>query len=77
MTTNSHRQAVKDALIWEFFWIPIEMICVAIGLWITLKLQWGTVGSLWFVAFLMIDYIVRYRHYSKVAPQIHGSQLES
>ncbi len=77
MTPDSRRQSVKAALIWELCWIPVEMVCVGIGLWMSLMLQWVTVGSLCLVAFLMVDSIGRFQHYSKVAPRIHGKELAS
>jgi len=76
MTSHSKRQAVKAALIWELCWLPVEMICVGTGLWLSLKLQWITLGSLWLFAFLAIDFVIRFQHYSKVAPTIHGPQHE-
>ncbi len=75
MTSNATRRAVKAALIWELYWLPVEIVCVGTGLWLSLKLQWVTVGSLWFVAFLAMDCVVRYQHFSKVAPTIHGPEL--
>ena len=76
MTSHGKRQAVKAALIWELYWLPVEMICVGTGLWLSLKLQWITLSSLWLLAFLAIDFVIRFKHYSKVAPKIHGPQLE-
>ena len=76
MTSNSNGQPVKAALIWELCWLPVELFCVGIGLWLSLKLQWITVGSLSLLAFLAVDFVFRYQHYSKVAPTIHGPQIE-
>ena len=76
MTSIGKQQAVKAGLIWEFCWLPFEMIAVGTSLWLSLKFQWLAVGSVWLVAFLAIDFVVRYQHYSKVAPTIHGPQLE-
>ncbi len=76
MKHKRRRQAIKAALVWELCWLPVELACVGLGLWLTLRLQWMTVGSLWLLAFLAVDFIVRYQHYSKVAPAIHGPQLQ-
>lgn len=76
MALSSKRQAVKAALIWELCWLPIELVCVGIGVWLSVKLQWMTVGGLWLLAFLALDFVVRYQHYSKVASTIHGPQFE-
>ena len=72
MNSRSKRQAVTTALIWELCWIAVEMISVGIGLWLLLKLQWITVGNLWLLAFLHVDFVVRYLHYSKVATRPPG-----
>ena len=76
MTSNSKRQAVKAALSWELRWLAVELICVGTGLWLSLKLQWMTVGNLWLLAFLAGDFVVRYQHYLKIGPSIHGPQVE-
>ena len=76
MKRTGKRHAITTALVWELCWVPVEMACVGLGLWLSLKLLWMTVGSLWLLAFLAIDSMVRYQHYSKVAPAIHGPQLE-
>jgi hypothetical protein len=51
------------------------MACVGIGLWMMLSLQWMTLGTLWLVAFVAIDIGIRIHHYSLVAPEIEGSQI--
>jgi hypothetical protein len=51
------------------------MACVGIGLWMMLSLQWMTLGALWLVAFVAIDIGIRIRHFSLVAPEIEGPQI--
>jgi hypothetical protein len=77
MTLSKKHQAIVAALRWELCWTPLEMACVGTGLWMTLVLQWITLGTLWLVAFLAIDFVIRFRHYSLVAPRIHGLQTNS
>jgi len=72
MTLTKKRQDVIAALKWELCWTPIEMACVGIGLWMMLSLQWITLGTLWLVALVAIDFVIRFRHYSLVSPRIHG-----
>jgi hypothetical protein len=74
MTLTNKRQAVIAALKWELCWTPFEMACVGIGLSMILSLQWIALGALWLVAFIAIDFVFRFRHYSLVAPRIHGPQ---
>jgi hypothetical protein len=75
MTGTRNRQYFIAALKWELCWTPFEMACVGIGLWMMLSLQWMTLGTLWLVAFVAIDLGIRIRHYSLVAPEIEGSQI--
>ena len=77
MILSKKHQAAVDALKWELCWTPLEMACVGIGLWMTLLLQWITLGTFWLVAFLAIDFVIRFRHYALVAPRIHGPQTHS
>ncbi|MEI6525960.1 MAG: hypothetical protein WCP62_08015 [Planctomycetota bacterium] len=74
MTPTRNRQDVIAALKWELRWTLLEMACVGIGLWMMLSLQWITLGSLWLFAFVVIDIVIRIRHYSLVVPRIHGPQ---
>ncbi len=76
MTLARSRQDVIAALKWELCWTPFEMACVGIGLWMMLSLQWSTLGTLWLVAFVTIDLVIRIRHYSSVAPRIDGLQTD-
>lgn len=76
MKRTIKREAITAALIWELCWLPVEMAFVGLGLWLSLKLQWMTIGTLLLLAFLAVDFMVRYQHYSKVAPTIHGPLLE-
>lgn len=74
MTLTNKRQDVVAALKWELCWTPFGMVCVGIGLWMILSLQWIALGALWLVASVAIDFVIRFRHYSFVAPRIHGPQ---
>jgi hypothetical protein len=79
MTPTSRQQAGKAALIWEFSRAPVENASVGIGLWMALELHWITVGSLWLVAFVAIDFVVRcvrYRRSSADAPGVHALRFE-
>ena len=53
------------------------MACVGIGLWMMLSLQWIALGSLWLVAFVSIDIVIRFRHCTLITPKIHGPQTAS
>ena len=77
MALSMKYQAIVAALKWEICLTPLEMTCFGIGLWMTLVLQWITLGTLWLVAFLAIDFVIRFRHYSLVAPRIHDAQTNS
>jgi hypothetical protein len=72
MLRTDRQQTIMSALGWELLWFPVEIACTAVGLWLWLGLHWMTIGSFWLWAFLAIDFIVRYQHYSKLAPTIHG-----
>ncbi len=72
MKIDKRQQAIRRALLWEACWIPIEMLAVAAGLSLVLRMHWDTLGSLMLWAFLWVDFIVRFRHYQRVGPEIHG-----
>jgi hypothetical protein len=75
MTGTRNRHDFIAALKWELCWTPFEMACVGIGLWMMRSLQWMTLGTLWLVAFVAIDIGIRIHHYSLVAPEIEGPQI--
>jgi hypothetical protein len=76
MTIGKRQRAIRRALLWEAFWIPIEMLAVAAGLFLVLTTHWDTLDSLMLWAFLWVDLIVRLRHYQRVGPEIHGASPE-
>jgi hypothetical protein len=76
MPLTKNRQRLMAALKWELCWTPFEMACVGFGLWMMLSLQWSTLATLWIVAVVALDLVVRIRHYSFVAPGIHGPQTD-
>ena len=77
MKRTSKRQAITTALVWELCWLPVEMACVGFGLWLSLKLQWMTVGSLWLLAFLAVDFMLDTNTIRRLRQQSTARSLNS
>jgi hypothetical protein len=59
------RNMVAGLVRWELSWVPVEMACTSLGLWLLLAQHNWWLGSIILAVTLWISFFVRNRHYSR------------